>query len=155
MQGNKLEYTEFTDRMIQAVQGESRYCEKVANTFFGSLVSPSQKAFTMLLYKNGFQKWVWMHNGSVSSEAGEASNGNTLDGSPGYIYTARTSDLTSINGGWSRMGMLKYNGLYKKEKENQLADNGAFDSEYMMHWVEKTSGARGSGGVTMAVNSEV
>ena len=109
---------------------------------FGSLVSPSQEAFTMLLYKNGYQKWVWMHNGSVSSEASEASNGDTSDGTPGYIYTARTSDLTSRNGGWSRMGMLKYNGLYKKVKENQLADNGAFDSEDMMHWLEKTRSKR-------------
>jgi hypothetical protein len=57
----------------------------------------------MLLYKNGFQKWVWMHNGSVSSEASETSEGDTSDGSPGYIHTARTIDLTSRNGsgqGW-------------------------------------------------------
>ena len=40
------------------------------------------------------------------------------------------------------MGMLKYNGLYKKVKENQLADNGAFDSEDMMHWLEKTRSKR-------------
>jgi hypothetical protein len=98
--------------MIWTVHGKSRYSEKVANTMFGSLVSPSQEAFTMLLYKNGFKKWVWMHNGSVSSEASEASNGATSDGSPGYIYTARTSDLTSRKkGGWSRMDMLKYNEL--------------------------------------------
>jgi hypothetical protein len=142
MRGDKLQYTEFTDRMIRAVHGKSRYSEKAANTLFGSLVSPSQEAFTMLLYKNGFQKWVWMHNGSVSSEASEASNGNTSDGSPGYIYTARTSDLTSRNGGWSRMGMLKYNELYKKVKEDRVVDNDAFDSEYIMHWVEKTRGKR-------------
>jgi hypothetical protein len=122
--------------MIRAVHGKSRYSEKVANTLFGSLVSPSLEAFTMLLYKNGSQKWVWMHNGSVSSEASEASNGDTSDGSPGYIYTARTSDLTSRNGGWSRLGILKYNELYKKVKEDRVVDNGAFDSEYMMHWVE-------------------
>jgi tetrahydromethanopterin S-methyltransferase subunit A len=36
------------------------------------------------------------------------------------------------------MGMLKYNELYKKVKEDRVADNGAFDSECMMHWVEKT-----------------
>jgi hypothetical protein len=28
-----------------------------------------------------------MHNGSVSSEASEASNGNTSDGSPAYMST--------------------------------------------------------------------
>jgi hypothetical protein len=138
MQGNKLQYSEFTDGMIQAVNGRSRHSEKAANTLFGSLVSTSQEAFTRLLYKNGFQEWVLMHNGSVLSEASEASNGDTTDGSPGYIYTARTSALTSRKGGWSRLGMLKYNELYKKVKEDQVADNGAFDSEYMMHWVEKT-----------------
>jgi hypothetical protein len=118
MRGDKLQYTEFTDRMIRAVHGKRRYSEKAANTLFGFLVLPSQEAFTMLLYKNGFQKWVWMHNGSVSSEASEASSGDTSDGSPGYIYTARTSDLTSRNGEWSRMGMLKYDELYKKVKED-------------------------------------
>jgi hypothetical protein len=77
------------------------------------------------------------HNVSVSSETTEGSNGDTTNGSPGYIYTARTSDLTSINGGggWSRLGMLKYNDLYKKVKEDGVTNNGAFDSEYMMHWV--------------------
>ena len=143
MRGEKLQYTEFTDRMIRAVHGKSRYSEKAANTLFGSLVSPSQEAFTMLLYKNGYQKWGWIHNGSVSSEASEASNDDTSDGTPtGYIYTARTSDLTSRNGGWSRMGMLKYNELYKNVKEDRVADDGAFDSEYMMHWVEKTRSKR-------------
>jgi hypothetical protein len=142
MRGDKLRYTEFTDRIIRAVHGKSRYSEKAANTLFGSLVSPSQDAFTMLLYKNRFQTWVWMHNGAVSSEASEASNGDASDGSPGYIYTARTSDLTSINGGWSRMGMLKYNELYKKLKEDRVADNGAFDREYLAHYVEKSKNKR-------------
>ena len=41
------------------------------------------------------------------------------------------------------MGMLKYNELYKKVKEDRVVDNGAFDSEYsMMHWVEKTRSKR-------------
>jgi hypothetical protein len=56
MRGDKLQYTELTDRMIQAVHVKSRYSEKAATTLFGSLVSPSQEVFTMLLYKNGFQK---------------------------------------------------------------------------------------------------
>jgi hypothetical protein len=83
-----------------------------------------------------------MHNGSVSSEASEASNGNTSDGSPGYIYTARTSDLTSRNGGCSRMDMLKYNELYKKVKEDRAADNGDFDREYIAHYMEKSKNKR-------------
>ena len=40
------------------------------------------------------------------------------------------------------MGMLKYNELYKKVKEDRVTDNGAFDSEKMMHWVEKTRSKR-------------
>ncbi len=142
MRGDKLQYTEFTDRMIRAVHGKSRYSEKAANTLFGSLVSPSQEAFTMLLYRNGYQKWVWMHNGSVSSEASEGSNGDTSDGSPGYIYTERTSEMTSRNGGWSRLGMLKYNDLYKKVKENRVADGGAYDRKYTIHCVEKNKNKR-------------
>ena len=137
---NKLQYTEFSDRMIRAVHGKSRYGEKAATTLFGAIVSPSQEAFTILLYKNGFQKWVWMHNGSVSSEASEAGNEDTSDSSsPDYIYTSRTGTVISRNGGWSWQGMITYNELYKKIKEDRERDKGAFDGEYMMHWVEKTS----------------
>jgi hypothetical protein len=106
---------------------------------FGSLVSPSQEVITVLLYRNGYQKWVWMHNGYVSSETSGGSAGNTSDGSLGYIYTERTSDFISRHGRWSRLGMLKYNDLYEKVKGTRVADDGAYDSsrEYMMHWVEK------------------
>jgi hypothetical protein len=45
--------------------------------------------------------------------------------SPEYIYTARTSDLKGRNRWWSRLGMLKYNKLYKKVEEDCVADNGA------------------------------
>jgi hypothetical protein len=142
MRKNRLHYAEFTDRMIRAVHGKSQYGEKAVHMLFGSLVSPSQEAFTMLLYRNGYQKWVWMHNGSVSSEASEGSNGDTSDGFPGYVYTARSSDLTSRNGGWSRPGMLKYNDLYKQVKKDRLEDNGAYDREYIAHCVEKSKNKR-------------
>jgi hypothetical protein len=45
-----------------------------------------------------------MHNGSVSSDASEGSNGDTSDGFPGYVHTARTSDLTNRNGGGQGWG---------------------------------------------------
>ena len=51
---NKDQYTEFCDRMIRAVHGKSRYSDKAANTLFGALVSPSQEAFALLLYINGY-----------------------------------------------------------------------------------------------------
>jgi hypothetical protein len=91
-----------------------------------------------------YQKWVWMHNGSVSSEASEGNNGVTSDGFAGYVYTARTGDLTSRNVGWLlRMGgMLKYNDLYKQTRKDQLEDNSAYDRECIAHCVEKTKNKR-------------
>jgi hypothetical protein len=77
-----------------------------------------------------------MHNGFVSSKASEGS------GFPGYVYTGRSSDLTSRNGGWSRTGMLKYNDLYKQVKKYRLEDNGAYDREYIAHYVEKIKNKR-------------
>jgi hypothetical protein len=38
--------------------------------------------------------------------------------------------------------MLKYNDLYKKVKEDQVADTNAFDSDCMKHWVEQTKTKR-------------
>jgi hypothetical protein len=69
----------------------------------------------------------WMHTQAIlSSEASEDINGDfegVAENGPGYLYTARTSDLTSRHGGWSKSGMLKYNELYLKVKEEQVANN--------------------------------
>jgi hypothetical protein len=64
------------------------------------------------------------------------------DNVPGYLYSSRTRDLTSRNAGWSRLGMLKYNELCLKVKEEQVANNGRFDMDYKMHWVENMKGKR-------------
>jgi hypothetical protein len=95
----------------------------------------------MLLY----QKWVGMHNGSVSSEASEGSqsHGDTSNGFTGYVYTARSSDLTSRNWGWSRTGMLKYNDLYKQVKmTDRKTTVPMYDREYIAHYVEKSKNKR-------------
>ena len=105
-----MQYTEFADRMIRAVHGKIKYGESAAKKKLDDLVSPSQEAFTLLLYRNGYESWLWMHKELVSSSgASDATDGEGgLDGCPGYQYTSRTIDLTSRNGGWSREGMLKF-----------------------------------------------
>jgi hypothetical protein len=50
-----------------------------------------------------------------------------------------TRELTSRNGGWSRVGMLKYNGLYSRVKEDRVRDNGVFSKDYKEHWIEKSN----------------
>jgi hypothetical protein len=135
-------YTEFADRMIRAVHGKSRYGNSSTAILLDDLISPSQEAFTLLLYRNGYKNWVWMHNhASLSSEGSEDSNvtfegddEDEEDGCPKYSYTKRTAmDFTSRNGGWSRDGMKKYNTLYKKVQEDRIADAGAFSELYMAH----------------------
>jgi hypothetical protein len=106
------------------------------------LISPSQEAFTLLLYRNGYNNWVWRHNhASVSSEGSYDSNvtfkgdgEEDEDGCPKYSYTKRTAgDFTSRNGGWSRDGMKKYNTLYKKVQDDRIANAGAFSEVYRAH----------------------
>jgi hypothetical protein len=62
MQGIKLQYTTFTNRIIINAHEMSRFSEEAANTLLGSLSSSSQEAFAMLLKKNGYKKWEWMLN---------------------------------------------------------------------------------------------
>jgi hypothetical protein len=109
--------------MIHVVHGKSQYDTSSTSTLLDDLVCPSQEAFTLLLYRNGYNNWVWMHNhASLSSEGSEDSNLTVKeegeedeDGCPKYKYTKRMAgDFTSRNGGWSRDGMKKYNTLYKK-----------------------------------------
>jgi hypothetical protein len=99
-------YTEFADRMIRAVHGKSRYGNSSTAILLDDLISPSQEAFTLLLYRNGYKNWVWMHNhASLSSEGSEDSNvtfegdEDEEDGCPKYSYTKRTAmDFTSRDG---------------------------------------------------------
>jgi hypothetical protein len=86
---------------------------------FGELVSSSQEAFTLMLYKNGYKHWLWMQNESGTSDTSTGGFDGASNGLE-YLYTARTRDLTSINGGRLRSGMLKYNELYIKAKEDRL-----------------------------------
>ena len=134
-------YTEFADRMIRAVYGKSRYGASSTSMLFDDLVSPSQEAFTLLLYRNGYDNWMWMHNhASLSSGGSEDSNGpyegggeGDEDGCPKYKYTKRTGDFTSRNGGWSREGMKKYNELYNLVQKDRKTDAGTFGGVYKVH----------------------
>jgi hypothetical protein len=68
---NMVDYTVFADKMIHAVHGKSRYGTKAAELKFDDLVSPSQEAFALLLYTNGYKNWLWSHNETItSSETG-------------------------------------------------------------------------------------
>ncbi len=135
-------YTEFADRMIRAVHGKSRYGNSSTATLLDDLISPSQEAFTLLLYRNGYDNWVWRHNhASVSSEGSYDSNvtfegdgEEDEDGCPKYSYTKRTAgDFTSRNGGWSKVGMTSYNNLCRRAKEDRTLDDGSFAKAHREH----------------------
>jgi hypothetical protein len=125
--------------MIHAVHGKSIYSEKAATTEFEELVSPSQEAFTMLLYRNGYKNWLWVHNICAMTFSSEESES---DERPPYQYTMRSRDLTSRNGGWPQEGNDKYVELYDRVKQDRIAVNGAFKKKYMTHWMEKKQSAR-------------
>jgi len=132
-------YTDFADRMIRAVYGKSRYSSSSAMALFDDFISPSQEAFALLLYKNGYDNWVWMHShASLTSDGSDDSNGTYgggegEQGCPPYKYTKRTGDFTSRNGGWSKEGMRLYNDLYKKVQDNRQTNNGVFGKAYLEH----------------------
>ena len=127
MRTDQQKYTDFADRMIRAVHGKSRYGDKATSQDFGKMVSVSQEAFTMLLYRNGYENWMYMHNELATSDSSSC---------PRYKYTERTYELRSRNGGWSHDGMSVFNGLYQKVKNDRNNDHGAFDRNYKEHWIE-------------------
>jgi hypothetical protein len=139
-----MQYMEFADKMIRAVHGKSRYGEKVTKTMLGDFVSKSQEAFTMLLYHNGYDNWVYMKNDDnvFSSDASAAGNGDFNGGCPQYKYTARSIELTSRNGGWSSEGMRKFSQLYTKVKEDRRVNEAVYDPAYKLHCLEKSTTQR-------------
>ena len=112
---------------------KNSYADKAGsrNEVFGTLVPISQEAFALLLYKNGYENWIWMHNNAATSEEDD-------DDKPGYLYmNTRGRDrlvFTSRNGGWSAVGMEEFNRLCSKEKGSHLDDKGSLDGFYKEHW---------------------
>jgi hypothetical protein len=100
-----MRYTEFADRMIRAVHGKIRYAESATKELLDDMVSPSQEAFALLLYRNGYRHWVWKHGETVTSSVtsditdGPVS-GESEEAGPGYQYTTRNKDeVSKRNGG--------------------------------------------------------
>jgi DNA-binding transcriptional MocR family regulator len=80
MQRERMEYTQFADRMIHAVHEKSCYCVEASNKHFEELVSPSQEVFTLLLFENGYMDWVWMKNESGTSDTSNGRSNGASDG---------------------------------------------------------------------------
>jgi hypothetical protein len=150
LRGNATRYTEFVDRMIRAVNGKSRYDPSSSTTLLDDLVPPSQEAFALLLYKNGYENWLWMHNHAcMTSDGSDVTVGeNDEVGCPSYKYTRRRGDLTSRNGGWTREGMNLFNELYRKVRADRLNDNGAFAKVYREHKARLLIGKKRKRGCT-------
>lgn len=135
LRNDKAQYSQFADWMIRAVHGKTSYADKAGsrNEVFSAFVTISQEAFALLLYKNGYENWIWMHNNAATSEEDD-------DDKPGYLYTnIRGRDglvFTSRNGGWSAEGMEEFNRLCSKVKGSRLEDKGSFDEHYREHWIE-------------------
>jgi hypothetical protein len=135
MRTDKEQYSEFADWMVLAVHGKGRYSDRAGSIadIFSDFVPVSQEAFALLLYKNGYDNWLRMHNNAVSSsdEANEEEK-------PGYRYTnTKGCDgmvFTSRNGGWSQEGMETFNMLCNSVKDSRATDNGAFDEHCREHW---------------------
>jgi len=147
MRENQTQYTDFADHMIRAVHGKSRYGEAAERVNFDTLISKSQEAFTLLLYENGYQNWVWAASndpGTTSDGSSDDTGGNTTDGlCPMYKYTVRHKEtMTSRNGGWSVEGMMKYNELYRRVSNDRTKDGGSFSAAYRMYRDEKRTRAK-------------
>jgi hypothetical protein len=135
LRSNQKRYSDFADWIIRAVHGKCTYADKAGskNGVFSTIVSISQEAFALLLYKNGYDNWIWMHNNAATSDETDDEE------KPGYRYTNTKGRegmiFTSRNGGWSDEGMQEFNILYGKVKINRDSDNGLFDIHYKEHWM--------------------
>jgi hypothetical protein len=83
---NAKQYNEFADRKIHAVYGKRQYADDLENKEFDALISKSQEVFTLLLYRNGYESWIWMHNDPGTSASEDAFDG-TGNECPPYLST--------------------------------------------------------------------
>jgi hypothetical protein len=137
MRKDKTGYSEFADYMVCAVHGKVAYAQSAGSktTMFSSCIPVSQEAFALLLYKNGYNNWIWKNeNGATSSDDSDPET----EINPGFLYTnsngVKGTAFTKRNNGWSEAGMQEFNKLCVKVKESRAADNTTFDAHYKTHW---------------------
>ena len=122
---------------------KTRYNPNSTTKLLEDFISPSQEAFTLrregqmppggVLYKNGYEIWVWIHDHTCTtlhgSDVTAKEEGGDNKGCPHHKYTKRSGNITSRNGGWTREGMTLYNELYKTVRSNRQTDDGAIQED--------------------------
>jgi hypothetical protein len=80
---------------------------------FSTFIPISQEAFALLLYKNGYNNWLWMHNMQLLPmiQTLILRGGNRLS-TPAQELQKALHSLPEM--GWSTEGMQEFNALYAK-----------------------------------------
>ena len=60
MRKDRKQYIQFVIRMLPPVYGKEIWNDMAEKTKLSEFVTASQEAFALLLYKNGFESWLWM-----------------------------------------------------------------------------------------------
>ena len=89
----------------------------------------SHEALALLLHKSGYENWAWRHDHacltSDRSDSADGGDGGEEEHCPKHKFTKRSGNFMSRNGGQTREGMILFNELCKRVKEDRQADRGA------------------------------
>jgi len=139
MRKDTNKYIQFVVRMLPPVYGKEMWNGIVVKTNLSEFVTPSQEAFALLLYKNGYEAWSWMTSDSSSSDG----SGNGSTERPIFKYTARSKEhVMARNSGWTTEGLDMFNVLYELVKKDREANGRVFDEALLEYYKEKSSKKR-------------
>ena len=103
-------------------------------------VTASKEAFALLLYKNGFESWLWMLSDSSSSSDGDGIETPTR---PAFKYTSRSEEHVMMrNCGWTVEGLNAFNTLYALVTEDRKEYGSVFDDALLKYYEEKNKKRR-------------
>ena len=108
---------EFVHVIIRAGIPTAIFDMELSKTNLCDFVSVSTEAFILLSYRNGYQRWKWMHEHGVESSSVESAGGSSTEAAPDFLYTSQAR--LNRNGGWSRQGLICYKEYYEEIKRKR------------------------------------
>ena len=102
---NNLIYYKFINEIVSYALSKHVFEASMQYKMYGNIVTPSQEAFIILCYKNGYNVWkyeVEEQNELVGNQENVNDIQNTKD-KPGFEFTRKTP--LRRNGGWTAQGM--------------------------------------------------
>ena len=135
--GNYI-YNKFINEIVSYTVSKDMFEAYMNTKTYGGIVTPSQEAFIILCYKNGYKTWKYDVDKEKRNRMypNESANNERIDQKPKFEFTHRTP--LRRNGGWTREGMTLFTEIDAKIRHRRQA-NKEYENDFKTWYTRNSS----------------